>query len=465
VNSYVLILDIHAIFVHLLVMKKIYRQILLLLSFLAFAIISPIMVLYALGYRLPEKQSSAKPVGVLIIESLPKRADVYIDDEYVGRTPHSEANLPARTISLAVAKEGLTTWQKTIAIKPGIVTETRDIRLFPDKKNLTTLASDIASFNLSPNRSLIAVVSRGNKLSILDEKGEQLAPSLSLLTPPSQMLWSPDSNFILFVINNQTFIVDITNTPLTPRPIPVLDRTTQITWDQRIPGRLHAITPDQNLISYNLATNSAEQVLSDVIQFATSSRYIYSVDSHNQLRVHNLQGSFIKALVVDEQQPIKELHITPGDEVALLFADQSLAYLDKNKALIPIAKSVLSFGWSPDEQLIYLQLDDTSLHVININDERLAHLPLRQAQLVTRLSRPISNPQWFAGGRHIIYQVNDELLVTEIDTRDCPATYQIDSTNLGSAHATVGAHGNVIFYLKKTGTHNRLVSANLTIEE
>jgi hypothetical protein len=126
---------------------------------------------------------------------------------------------------------------------------------------------------------------------------------------------------------------------------------------------------------------------------------------------------------------------------------------------------VAKIAWSPDEQLLLVQLDDTSLHVLNVFDERLGYLPLHELRLVTRLSRPIRNPQWFAGGRHLIYQVDDEILITEIDTRDHPLTYSVDTTNLGDANATVGLQGSIILYLKKTAESTRLTTAKLLADQ
>lgn len=445
-------------------MKKYYRQFLLMLSILVFLVVSPIMVFYALGYRFSANVKESKPVGVLIVESVPRRADVYINDQHVGKTPHSVANLSPETITLAVAKEGMVTWQKRIAIASGVVTEARDIRLFPETKNIRTMASNVNSFSLSPNRKLVAVTTNDNQFLVLDGDGIEIAKPITLTTIPERLLWSPDSSFIIFSTRNKVSVVDITKTPLLPSPVSKLDKTTKLTWDQRIPGRLHAITNENDLISYNLATSAIEVIASKVKFFTTSSRHIYVVDFENQLRVFNLQGVLVDSPYIAHEKDIKELHVTPGEQIVILFADNSLSYLTDEKELVPLAESVQRLGWSPDEQLLYLQTDDTSLHVINMRDERLSYVPLEQLHLVIRLSRPIRNPQWFAGGRHLIYQADDEVFITEIDTRDHPISYVVDSTNLGDSQITVGDQGNNVFYIKKTGQQSRLVSASLTVD-
>jgi hypothetical protein len=422
------------------------------------------MVLYALGYRLSENVIESKPVGVLIVESIPRRSDVYIDDQHVGKTPHSAISLVAETVNLAVVSEGMTTWQKNIEVGSGEVTEARDVRLFPEENNITTIASNVSGFTLSPNRNLLAVVTNNNLFSVLDKDGIPIAKPVELSSVPDQLLWSPDSSSIIFSIKNKVSVVDITKTPLLLKPALKLNNTSKFTWDQRIPGRLHAITLDNDLISYNLATGATELIYSQVKFFAASSRHIYIVDFDSQIHILNLQGALVTSPHIDSDKEIKELHVTPGGEVVILFEDQSLSYLAKDNLLIPVAESVDKLGWSPDEQVLYLQIDDTSLHVVNMLDERLSYIPLQQLHLVTRLSRPIRNPQWFAGGRHIIYQADDEIFITEIDTRDNPTSYIVDSTNLGDSQITVGDQGSSVYYIKRTGQQNRLVSASLFVD-
>jgi len=423
------------------------------------------MVFYALGYRLPGNATTTLPVGVLIIETNPKRADISLNDQFHGRSPKAISNLkPAQTI-VSVSKDGFAPWHKNITIAPGEVTELRSIRLFPADQSLRTLLSDVVSFSLSPNRKLIAVTTSDNYLHIIDTKGLDIAKPIIINPLPQQLLWSPDSNSLLAISGAKASAVDITEQPLSVSGLPGLIATSQLAWDQRVPGRLLTVTPDQNLIAYHVATKASELIYPNVSRFATSSRYIYIVDTDNQILMLNLQGALVDSPNIAYDQPIKQLHVTPDGHAALQFADSSVSLLTAGNKLLPIANHAKKLGWSPDGQLLYLQTEDSSVHVFNAYDERLPHMPLYELKLITRLSRPIRNPQWFAGGKHLIYQVNDEIFITEIDTRDYPINYTVDTTNLGDSNITVGAHGDTILYVKKTGQHNRLVSADLTVTE
>lgn len=444
-------------------MNIIYRKILLGLSFLLFIFVSPLVVLYALGYRMNGNMYNPRPVGVLIVESIPPRAAVAINGQSYSHTPQSVANLQPGLIDLAVAKDGYISWHKKISIEPGRVIEARDVRLFPLHQSLTTLVSAAQTFSLSPNRQLIAALVQGNQLQVIDEDGLAVIDPLVFPVTPDNLLWSPDNSALLVIAAGQVSLVRLAGSSQ-PTRMTALDQASQLAWDQRLPGRIYALTRPGDLIAYSISSQSSQVIASNIIHFATSSRQLFMVDQDNQIQIRSLQGSLIDSPLIETDKSIQQLHVTPGGQIAIQFSDRSAAVLTADRDLLPVANTVSRIGWSPDEKMLLVQLDDTSLHIMNVSDDRISYVPNRELQLVTRLSRPIRNPQWFAGGRHLVYQVNDEIMVTEIDTRDQPQTYVVDSTNLGDANITIGAQGDVILYLKKSAQSNRLVQAKLTVE-
>jgi WD40 repeat protein len=221
---------------------------------------------------------------------------------------------------------------------------------------------------------------------------------------------------------------------------------------------------NNQLQAYQINDDTTDLLADNVTTFSTSSRHIYSVSSKNIINVSDLQGNLIKSISLASTSPIIKLYVTPSGNIAIQFKDNSLSFLEKDEELLPIAQDVVSTGWSPDGQLLYVQLHDTSLHVFNVMNEKLPYIPLQKLQLVTRLSRSIREPQWFAGGHHLLYQVDDEIIITEIDIRDHSINYTVDSTNTGNAQATVGEDGDKIFYIKKNNqSEQELIVAELTL--
>ncbi|MBI4022302.1 MAG: PEGA domain-containing protein [Candidatus Andersenbacteria bacterium] len=442
-------------------MQKSYRQLLLFAATIVFLALAPLVVFYAMGYRLADDAGESS-IGVLLVETVPRRARISVNGRAVGTSPQSIANLPPGEVTVVVEKEGYKSWQKKVAINATEVTELRGIRLFPDTLQSRTLLQSVELYSLSPNRQLLAAYSLG-AVHIIDEDGSPLIQPVLLphRPQPRELLWSPDSHSLLIIDSDEVRLLN-TSLPTQLRVITELFRARDIVWDPRIPGRLLAVSPAGHLIAYQSTTNSAAPLAENVSTFATSSRHIFAVQTNQQhLTVINVQGQPIRTLTLPKK--IKQLKVTPGGQAAVWYEDGSLAIIGEAGQLIPVAPAARSAGFSPDGQLLYVQTDDTSLHIFNISDERLRHIPLQQLYMVVRFSRPVRDPQWFAGGQHIMYQVEDEIIITEIDTRDHPVSYTADSTNLGSSRPSVGRDGDYLFYLKNYAGSSALVATALTV--
>ncbi|MBI3255403.1 MAG: hypothetical protein HYZ63_00345 [Candidatus Andersenbacteria bacterium] len=100
----------------------------------------------------------------------------------------------------------------------------------------------------------------------------------------------------------------------------------------------------------------------------------------------------------------------------------------------------------------------------NSSSDNLPYTAVGSQNLVLRLSRPFSQFAWYGGPHHIVYQADDEITITEMDTRDHAIQYTVDTTNTGHSIPTATADGQLIYYLKKTATGTALVSANLQSE-
>lgn len=439
------------------------RLLLLILAAVIFICIAPLTVYYAMGYRFQVLTEDSSPIGVLIVETIPRRATVSLNSNEVGKSPLSVTNLkPGRTV-VSVKRDGYVTWEKSVAISPSIVTELRDIRLFPENLFPNVIRKDISKFSLSPNRDLLAVISLLGKLSILDDDGVELLKSEQIVSFASDILWSPDSSYVLIKSNKQLWLFSVSGRQAKMEKLPLAGNKV-LAWDQRIPGRMFLINEAGDLVARRIGNGQDEEIAAKVTNFAVSARRIFAVDNENKLSVFNLQGGLLDELDFTEYEPIKRVESTPAGQIAVEFADSSLAVVKDDKQIMPVAGRTLKYGWSPDGQMLYVQTDESSLHIFNVADERLRHVPLNQLRLVVRLSRPIRDAQWFAGGRHLIYQVDDEIVITEIDTRDYPVSFVVDRTDLGSSSATVGAKGDSVFYLKDNGNSVDLVKASLAVD-
>ena len=441
------------------------RKLLLVACAIIFILVAPALVLYAIGYR-PNGISAPSVVGVLLIESEPRKADILVDGKAAGRSPKAISNIPIGQASLRLEKEGYGPWQKTVAVESTRTSEFNNIRLFPSPIPQTILARDVAQFALAPNRQLLSHVSGSGILKVTDTTGEEIVPARQLPAIPQRMLWSPDSNSILLGYPSQKLeVLTIGDPTQPPQPIQPSVSVADIAWDLRVPGRLVILSTDGSLAAYSTGTQTMTPLARGIRTFAVSARRIFVVTYQNKIQALNLQGRVVDDIAHEFQTPVARLLLTPTGNMAVQFADTSLVVLEEEEsAPLPVATQAQATGWSPDGQMLYVQPNNNELVVYNVTDERAVHIPLRKSQLVISLSRPLTDPQWFAGGHHLIYQVGDEIFITEIDTRDHPINTAIDTTNLGEAHVMVGEEGETLFYLKQQGGQKSLIRADLSLE-
>lgn len=444
-------------------MKKSYRHVLLLVSFVIFLATAPLVILYAIGYRSALNGTPTQAVGVAIIESEPSRASVYINNNYVGKTPKSITNLPVGSVTIRIEKDGYQSWQKQLLIHATMATETRTIRLIPLDPIIAKVASDISYYSLSPNRRLFAAADDTNNILIYDSLHQVVGSKTSYLGQLKSLLWSPASDAILITtngINAPTVAYVAQARP--PQTLTGLINARDIVWDPRLPGRILFIDQSDNLRALTADNQSSFIIASNIQSFATSSRHIYAIDNSGQVSRYSLLGSRddVKFILPPDLLPTR-LFVTPSGTIAAQLADSSI-WLISTDAPSKIALSAQRIAWSPSGDMLLIQSDDTSLYVFNVSDQ-LYPLPLGQLNLVTRLSRPITNAEWFAGNGHLLYQVDDAIMLTEIDIRDHPLTYQIDTTNRGNALTSVGEDGAKIYYLKNNSGKTMLVETSLSL--
>lgn len=443
-------------------MQRRSRTILLLGATLLFAIVAPLVVFHAIGYRLNSTRLR-QPVGVILIESIPRLADIEVNGIPSGTTPEGISDIPAGTVNVKITKPGYAPWQKNVNVESRRTTDLGSIRLFPEKPVSSVFASRIHTFAVSPNQRLIASVQSDRNLTIYDIGGEIISGPYPLSALPERLVWSPDSTFLLLPLKGRSpAIQDLSNPKQPPFEIKAIKSPGMAVWDPRIPGRLLW----QNglaLEAYTIATASSVPLAQNVSAFTATNRRIFFIDTANRLNSVSLYGepSGAEPLVLD--QTVKQIIPARRDTVMLHLADGRLLLSSGQdvKEILPLAKH---FILSPDGRMLLFQAHENEIAVYNLTDEQFASiLPLEKSQLIARVSRTIANPQWFAGGRHAMYQLGDEIVITEIDVRDYPISTVIDSTNLGNANPTVIDEGERMFYIKRQGETTYLSRTELAV--
>lgn len=139
---------------------------------LTFSVLTTILLLYvALGYRIDRQSGQVVRNGLLLVDSRPAQAQIFINDMLRDNAAPGRFVLPADSYALRLESEGYRTWRKTVDVSPSNVRNVRYPLLIPTEiqsEQLGTLsARDVLTH------------SRDRKILILHTPGQ---PSATVLT-------------------------------------------------------------------------------------------------------------------------------------------------------------------------------------------------------------------------------------------------------------------------------------------
>jgi len=167
---------------------------------------------FAKGYRLNLKKKQVTPTGLLVANSFPKGAQVFINDKLTTATDDT-LNLPPGEYKIKIEKDGYIPWEKTLMLEKELVTQT-NARLFPAVPDLKALTfTGAINPTSSPDGQKIAFavnsasVKTKNGLWVLDmstsgisfsQGARQIAQNSAFYDfSKADIFWSPDSKEIL----------------------------------------------------------------------------------------------------------------------------------------------------------------------------------------------------------------------------------------------------------------------------
>lgn len=201
------------------------RVIIFLSTILVVGIIGYIVSLYARGYRLNQQTGEFSPNGLLVANSDPNGASVYINGELKTATTATIPLLPA-TYDVEIKKDGFLPWYKRITIRKEEVT-TVNVTLFASAPSLSAITfSGVVNPIISPDQTKVLYAVPANGSSISDKVGLWILETVNLplgfsreprLITDGDMSkasweWSPDSREILLTTPVGTFLLPANET-------------------------------------------------------------------------------------------------------------------------------------------------------------------------------------------------------------------------------------------------------------
>lgn len=202
---------------------------------------------YARGYRFEPKTFKFIPNGLLVVNSEPTGAQIWVDGELASAT-NATIPLPPAEYDIEVKKDGYISWKKRLTVEKEIVTQA-DVSLFPAAPTLTPITfSGVLNPIASPDGNKIAYIVP-NTRDNLDKSGLWISEVINLpIGFPREprritdgdlsqafLEWSPDSKEILLTTSSGVYLLDTGQLTSQPELVNIAATLTTIKaqWNER----------------------------------------------------------------------------------------------------------------------------------------------------------------------------------------------------------------------------------------
>jgi len=191
---------------------KIMRAIAFYTALVIFLALLPIVLSYALGYKIDYKKFKIYKTGLIYVSSHPAGASVYINGKLHNElTPMRMEELKPGTYKVEVRREGFYPWEREMEVRPNMVTKADRIILFPIAQEMQKVAaSEIADFAISENGKIYYLTRYGLFKSDLD--GGTLKKLSGYSEWPKNIIgkkFSPEMDKLLYFDKYKVFVIQL----------------------------------------------------------------------------------------------------------------------------------------------------------------------------------------------------------------------------------------------------------------
>lgn len=458
------------------------RTILFFLFAFLFIIITPLIIFYSQGYRLDFGTKKIVQTGGFYFTIWPSSADIHIDGKTMKKTDFFFGSifwqdLIPKNYKVTISKEGYQPWQKTLEIKERLVTEIKNVILFPQKVDFQGVSQGVQNFwALSDKKRLILEktnpltdktsiqnwrlviydTSKNVQSLFLEEPVIGKKESAEIISITS----SSDSKKVILTASlgekEQNFVVDINNQPQTTSPLSLSflgDGIENIGFDSTNYQKLF-FTKNKNLYDADLnntkprqlGTSTTKQTGNVEIQMPL----MENIETYSQIgdNLYILQsvspkkrGDNISGFVYRTDSTgkiIAKINETPiviePESYYKIIIFQPYTFLQENDVLYSFNPETKSFEkfFEPIKDL-KISPDSKKLAYFSNNDLWILYLTDNQEQppkkagdkvFLGNFSEKIKNVFWL-NPDYLIVNSGNKIKIVETDNRDKVQTWQI----------------------------------------
>jgi hypothetical protein len=426
-------------------MKKRTSYLLIGACILTFAILAPAIVFFVRGVRPGLSASQYRQTGILVVNSQPSGAKVFLNDAERGTTPSTIRFLTPGEYNIAIKNPGYFDWTKRLEVKADKVTwainNASEVSLIKQDGQLVPLAQSATSFVIRGS-SLLYINGKNLITASVDhpERTDNLAiprpvSRISEFADQNMLLLTGDNSVVLFSIGNRTFY-DLTG-------IAKPDQHMELSPD----GSL-LVLHENSLLQINLKTKKQTTLLKHIAAFTVQNRDLYylTAEASPALRTVPLSqaGSVASSPVFSGIPATKnpQIIISPQREIVLVL-DNALYRV--NGSLELIADDLAGWTLNPADDIITFTTA-AELDYYSFADDA--------KYLVTRNTADIRSPFVSTKIGYAFFIADKQIHALELDARDHQNDYIVYS---GDVPVSLTANDDLdTLYVQDSGTVSSL---------
>jgi hypothetical protein len=405
------------------------RKYLFLLFLLIFLIATPLVCLYAAGYKF-NSSFKIQRTGAFNINTKPTNAKIILNDKpqqdffekyfflnqgYI-TTPAKLKNVLPGEYIIKLEKDGYWPWQKKLTVEPGQTTFIEHVSLFKKDLPLLLAEGNIKNFSLSPNKKMLAAISDKEVLLAKPDSEEQLSYAFGTTTISANnynISWSSNQEMVL--IDNWIFSVADWQTPIILNKI--LNETVKNTkWAVGGDNNLLYFSTGKTLNVYDLTTKKETVIIDNgnIIDFMIKENTVYYI---------NREGKFLKLVIsrINDKNLINQVDF-PDSDYTFINQDHDLINLldQKNKILFLInpQNNIQTIRQTLNNVNYAKWIDNTKLLFANDFEVWIFDLDSRNNKLLTRISTPIKSVIPYPNDNYVLFSTEQTINTIELDDRE-----------------------------------------------
>jgi hypothetical protein len=204
------------------------RHIILAVFFAAFLIITPLLIVYTVGYRYDWQSGIIKEIGAISIDVVPTDALVFLNNEQVtAKIPVRLKNIAPNSYHIRISRDGYYDWNKDVVVKSKQTVYIKDITLIKKSTPQNIVSGPVTLLSASSDGTYLIYRDDATQKLILRNTKTKQTTTLALALPTNSTIsWSKNNTFVSVASS------------ATPTTILAVFKTTN-------PGKIWNITKDE----------------------------------------------------------------------------------------------------------------------------------------------------------------------------------------------------------------------------